>query len=447
MIRLKNESGYVLPYLLVAILLITTLVIVTFNLFFIFNKYEIKKYNKKKLDLACYSAVQQFISGEFKETKSQNIQIDSISVLLNCSYYGFYYRIQAEAKNRMDSSSFSYLLGAEIAEPFSNALVISKSNMDLIVTGKTKIKGDLLGTSPKVTKGFIPGIDRVGDEFLVGKIRKEEMIETQLFNSNLWKKLTGKERWFYSGKDITLKGNVVLDGDFIAKTDSIKNIYVIGDLIVSGELQSKNKKPLTISVTGKTTFENGVKSRTDIQVFCDSTVTIENSDLENVIIYAKGKIELGNGTICKNVQLFSDKGIECNKVKLYYPSLLCLNSGEIKSPQRGKELKIYSSNINGTIMLLSSAFSSNTDKSKIVIESNTIVQGLVYSEKYVEINNSKIIGAIYTNGFYYYKEPSEYINWLVDQDIDRGKLDKKFLLPLGYVKTPRLQIIKEEWNY
>lgn len=55
----NSESGYVLPYLLVSIVLITTLLVITFNLFFLYGKHETKKYNKKKLDLACYSAVQK----------------------------------------------------------------------------------------------------------------------------------------------------------------------------------------------------------------------------------------------------------------------------------------------------------------------------------------------------------------------------------------------------
>jgi hypothetical protein len=49
--------------------------------------------------------------------------------------------------------------------------------------------------------------------------------------------------------------------------------------------------------------------------------------------------------------------------------------------------------------------------------------------------------------FIYYREPTEYINWIVNARIDRRSLDEWFLLPAGFEGAEQRRILKETWIY
>lgn len=446
MLREKNESGYVLPYLLVAILLITTLVVTMFNLFFLYDKYEIRKYNKKKLDLACYSAVQKLIAEDTLDFREiETVLIDSTSVELLIKQKGLYYTVTATAKSKKDSSKVEYLLAERMREPFDNALIITRPSLNAAVTGKTKIIGNILGTTKKIDKGRIFGIAQADSNYLTGSIKTDPMLFQKLYKDSLLLKEFINWGMSEDKKTITLYENILVDKDFVSRYDSVENIIIKGNLTFNGTITAAHNSTKRIYVTGKTLIEQEADIKYNTEVYCDSTVSIKRgATLENILITSKSKIVAEPLVKCKNVQLISQRGIECNSIVLKFPSILCLyiNPGDT-SKQRSK-LSIIKSKINGTVMLLSSEIAASTNKSKILIDSESSVHGVVYSENNVEAYGS-ILGAIYTNNVLYYKKPTEYVNWLVDMKIDRTRLDKHFLMPVGFNNKPQLEILKETW--
>jgi hypothetical protein len=74
------------------------------------------------------------------------------------------------------------------------------------------------------------------------------------------------------------------------------------------------------------------------------------------------------------------------------------------------------------------------------------VQGFIYCENNLELLG-KLYGEAYTYNTYFYQEPTQYINWLVNMEIDRNKLDKWFCFPLGFSTSRNYKIIKESWIY
>jgi len=449
MFKLKNNDnfGYALPYMLVTFLLITTLIYVTINFFYIYNRYEIIKYNKKKIELACFSAVQKYISEDkVNYTGSYTIKVDSINVFLSCGYKGLYYKITASAKYRQDSSVVTYLAAEKAISPFDNAVVISRPGLNAAVAGNTKIIGNILGTSNKIVKGKIFGVEQAKNDYLTGKINVTENIYPKLFNDSLFTNIIAQTKKISVSQSKLFKENVTLTDGFISQYDSISKYYVTGNLSITGNLFNRKSGTKQVFVTGIATFENNVKSDLDLEIYCDSSVTINgNSSLENIIIYAKNKIQIKPDVVCRNVQLFSEKGIECEKTVMNYPSIMCLYVNPKDTSKQKSTISISSSHINGTIMLLASEVASSNNKSKILIDDKSKIQGLIYCENNVDIS-SDLTGILYTYNILYYKKPTEYINWFVDQKIDRSSLDKSFLLPVGFYKTHRLEILKEKWE-
>ncbi|MBI1937432.1 MAG: hypothetical protein HYS25_04845 [Ignavibacteriales bacterium] len=443
----KDESGYALPYLLVTFLLVTTLLVLTINFFYIYNKYEIRKQNKKKLDLACYSAVQQFIAKEKIDLSEEQIfLVDSTEVLLNCRQKGFYYSLTAKSKNKTDSSAVTCLLAEKAEDPFDNAVVISRPGLNAVVAGSTKIVGNILGTTDKVTKGKIFGVGQVRENYHEGIVKASEKIFPKLFNDSV---LTNEI--FNAHDNITsavkiFDENVTIDKYFLARNDTASQLFINGDLTLTGSLTS-NKKTKQIFVSGKTTVETKTVTDVDFEIYCDSTLTINaEAVIENLLVSAKSKIKIGGNVLCKNVQFISQKEIECENAVMNFPSILCLYVEPEDTAKQRSAITINESRINGTIMLLASDAASNKNKSRILIDDKSKIQGLIYSENNVELSSS-VTGTLYTYNIMFYKKPTQYINWLVNLNINRKKLDELFLIPVGFTKSPKLEILKETWEY
>lgn len=441
----NNNSGYILPSVLLISLLVTSLLMGILSIIFFYNAENQKLIKKTELDLACYSALQTFISENQDATKEEIfIKIDSIKVRLRNKIKGIYTEVQTTAYNKKDSSKIYYLLGNQIENQFQNAVIISKDKLRASIAGDTKINGDMLLTSDKVKIGRISGIKSANKNYLNGEIITQEEIQVKLFNELLISN--------QFNNDFLRNNPQYVDGDFelnnATTSEIIENIstQISGDLVVSGEvIEKKLGNTSNLLVSGEVVFNEGTYSSSDMKVVSDSSITIEeNCIIENTILVAESKIIIEGNTHFKNVQLFSKKGIEISGANFRYPSIIAVYSNLDLESNLENKIKIESSIVNGSILCINSTTGLSNNKNLIEIDEDSKVQGLIYSE-----NNSKIAGEvngiIYTHSFWYYKEPTEYINWLVDVKVDREKLDEAFLLPVGFSEVNNFRILKETW--
>ncbi|MCB0744761.1 MAG: hypothetical protein KDC67_12710 [Ignavibacteriae bacterium] len=441
---LKNNNGYILPSVLFISLLVTTLLFGILAIIFFYNNSNQKMINKTKLDLACYSALQQFISNPISTLEAQElIIIDSIKVKLSSKLKGLYTQIATTAINGKDSSKVIYLLGNKMSNTLENAIIISKENLRASVAGNTKVTGDMLLTSDKIKIGRISGIKSAGKNYLDGKITIQEDIETKFFNEQLFLELFNNEELLISSTGID--GSYNLDNESINTLIHNKNSRINGDLIISGDIKSESYSNTNIIVSGEVILRSESRLIANLKIISDSSITIEeNTIIEDAILFSKNKIVIEDNSQLKNVQLFSQKGIEITRSEFKYPSILFVYSNLDEETNLNNKIKIEASIVNGSIMLINSTTGLSNNKNLIEIDEDSKIQGLVYCE-----NNCKIAGdvsgVIYTYSFWYYKEPTEYINWLVDVKVDRNKLNKAFLLPLGLTKVNNYDLLKETW--
>ncbi len=450
MFRLSNsqESGFVLPYVLLISFLITSLLLGIIGIIFFYNKIDLIKLNKKKLDLACTSAVQKFLSEQTTEDfESKNYLIDSIDVLVQKKQKGLYWELEATAKKNNDSSKIKDQFASKMKDPFDNALIFSKPELKAAVTGNTKINGDILTTDDKITIGRIQGIPTPDNDYHNGEIKINKNIQAKFINeqfaSNVFYQNAAQD--FSRGNDVE---SFELNESTVNKALSLKEINVNGDLVVEGNLSSNIKtNGIKFYVTGQTIIKENTTSNIDLAIISDSTIDVNlGCSLENIILSAESKINIFPNCHFKNSQLFSKKDITINSSQFNYPSIVMLYIDASKQTNFNNLIDIKSSIINGSVLLLSSVTGLSANKSKIKLDESSKLQGLVYSENNVDLEG-KISGIVYTYSFWYYKEPTEYINWLVNFNVDRHTLDTNFLLPVGFKNSSSLKILKETWIY
>jgi hypothetical protein len=440
-----DNKGYALTYVLFINLLIFSSVLALMGILFFYNFRSLKVVLKTKLDLACYSAVQILLADTTSASKPEITLIcDSISVNIQQKQLGLFREIIASANTGKDSSAYECIIGCDLQLPFNNAVTITHPRTSVTIAGMTNINGNMELTSAGVTRGNIFGIRNSNDNYILGKVLVNENLQTKFFNDSLISNIFSDS--YLKKESFTTLKTTILDNDFFNKNSLQHNYIIEGDLTLKDSLSIRSYNPYYFRVSGRTTFIKNCFSNLNITIYSDSIAQIENNcRIGNAIVISKTGIYC-EGSSLKSTQLFSQDSILISNSYFSYPSVAANYVNTSDSAKLNSHITVVNSIFNGSIIQVNSIVGQINNKSKITIDKQSKIQGIIYSDNNVELLGT-LLGSIYTYNFYYYKQPSEYINWLIDVNINRGKLDKWFLVPVGFKSKSRYEIINEKWLY
>ncbi|HLN34655.1 MAG TPA: hypothetical protein VK250_05165, partial [Nitrososphaeraceae archaeon] len=352
---------------------------------------------------------------------------------------GFYLEVTITASNKLDSAKVSYLVGNKINNYFDNALVISKPNLSISYSGSTKIEGNILSSANLITQGKIFGISSPDKNYLDGKIIRQDNIPGKLEYDFIFDSVSNNIHINHSNSSIK---EVILDTisrhDYLIESDQ--------DLLISGFQSKPQKIKKVIIKSNKKVNIKGIISNYDLEIYSDSTVTIdEDSQINNLFVLSNNGIVIYN-SILQNIQLISYKDIKMYDANLKYPSSLGIYVKTSNKDNLKNLISLENSIVNGTIILVSDIIGLQANKSKIQIDETSLLNGIVYCENNSEIKGN-IIGSVYTYNTFFYQAPTEYVNWLINLNINRNNFaSNDFLLPIS-PKNNKFKILKEVWYY
>ena len=444
----RSESGYALPSVLFISLLITSLLLSLLSIIYFSTKGTSRILEKKKLKLACFSATQLALSDStIMIADSLIVEMDSIDVLLRISDYGFYKEITSKAYGMNDSIKLRYTVGSSLSEEsiFNNAVVFTRPNIRATVAGDTKIIGNILSTTNRLMIGNIFGLPQASDNYLEGEIRVNKKLKSQIIPDNLFDNIreltSNKSRVFHNQEDYSLDETSI--GTYLTEV----NNYIEMNLTISGKLETGDQESRNIKVHGIIEFAEKTISKKRLELFSDSLIIINsNCKIENAFLYCEGPIIIKGDSYFNNVQMFSRDSIYINNCQFDYPSVICLSIDDTKEEKRDNAVVIEKSVVNGSIIMMTKSSGLSSNRTKITIDKSSKIQGLIYSENNLELLG-EVTGTVITYNFWYYKEPTEYLNWLINTKVNRQELDGWFLLPTVFENLGRLQILREEWIY
>ena len=118
-----SENGYILSSVLLTGFLIISLLFSVLVIVFFNHKLDTKRLIKKRLELACYSAVQMHIASRGKEITDGRYQrmVDSCLVTVSSEMKGVFAIVSSEARQFHDSARVSFLRNRAISPDFINA--------------------------------------------------------------------------------------------------------------------------------------------------------------------------------------------------------------------------------------------------------------------------------------------------------------------------------------
>lgn len=412
------------------------------------NRGTSKLVEQQKLKLACYSVVQMaLVDSSLLYSDSSMIEFEGFNVLLRTRQYGFWREITATSEGINDSIKLKSLIGIKGTEDgyFNNVIIITRPNLRATVVGNTEITGDILGTSDQILMGNIFGEPPIKKDYHKGNKKIDLNIKSQLIPDSLFEQIS---KSFSNTQQVFVEEEQQEINQFNLDqfTEGMQYNFP-GNLQLSGEIKLKSKEQIKYKVSSEIEISENSIIKTPLNLYSDSLIVVKkNCKLENVILYSNGPIIIEEGSTFKNVQFFSTDSIYVKASQFNYPSIICLSIDDTILANQDNAIIIENSIVNGSVLLMTNTSGLSSNRTKIKIDSDSKVQGLVYSENNLELYG-EVLGTVFTYNFWYYKEPTEYINWLINVKINRVELNKWFLLPIAVTSENNYQILKEEWIY
>jgi hypothetical protein len=446
--KLILERGSALITVLVLIVIITASLAVVFS----FSLIHYKNLNLKEaylqakylaeggIEISLDELQKQWDQGVWKKGVSKQISVfeyDSANIQYH-PWGGFLY-LASSASIKNQFSELETFVGFEQSQEFLPAISINPGHSALVVTGDTRIYGDVSVGRSGARKATLAGRPYSGTQIIYGNIIPSSQDNRPPINEEYVNFLFESFRDALSNQPVTNLDNFIVQTDHLISTDNIlepaKNIPIDNTTInekngiISGPVNLICYEPLIIN--------SQLELKNRVKLLCSKPIRIQGKiNLENAILYSPDKIILSNVQDCR-IQIFSEKSIELtNNTCLEYPSLLMVHS----KTDSGNIIIQTDCKISGSLLYLNNLkhTQSSQNQGKIVINKGAVVDGLVYSDNYLTLSG-EVNGMVITDRFYFYYSPTHYFNWIKDGVVDRTRLNGHFKLPVFFNLTnPRL---------
>lgn len=317
------------------------------------------------------------------------------------SSWGVYQMLTAEARHNSLYYGKKLLLGETSPDFFSVAMYVPNNVRYIWASGKTIIKGSCYLPENGMRPDYSGRDGFVGDSLPFGKVLKSEKtlpaIDLQALKQAFSPSSSNDSGIVTSGVD-RLQEPQVIENSF---NNATANFYSGGDITISCTLLSGN-----IIVRSLTQITVSSGCRLHHVILIAPTIVIERDFTGDFQAFAKREISVGENA------------------NLLFPSSLVLVEDTTYSKKSSCFIYIKSdATVRGTMCFMSSSMFSSA--SRVVIDKDATVYGLVYSNSKTEVKG-RVFGSVYTNSFYLQTPSSITENLLHNAEINVRQLPRQF---------------------
>jgi cytoskeletal protein CcmA (bactofilin family) len=459
LLRLKEifcgEHGYALPSVLFLITILSVVILSILALQY-FQRQNIQTATAKvKADFAAQNGITKIFS-ELKSNSDLPLMgrtiersydlADGEKASVTIEWWGFYLYVHSIGSFRRINETRFALVGQTPTERFKNSLVFSNKSHQLVLTGSTHIKGDVLVGPAGVSIGTLSNYPTPRIIPIEGKVKREPNINIQDFDLtkqyDYYDALLGGTipqgieqssiQHFQSESQLHISGGMI--------KPETKYIDIKGNAIIDSGMICR-EDPLYIVIDGELTFG------TDVQV--DGVVCIASSQririsrtahIDGSLLYSRKEIIVEPDAIL-TAQIIAPAILIETGAKMLYPSaLISYVKKNNNDPQKGITIK-KSAQVEGTVVVGTEDKTNNNVF--LNIESAAKISGFVISNAPITLDGS-VDGCVQTKDFYFYESPTTYLGWLRSARIDREALPKSALMTVGIDSLSQLQVL--DWQ-
>jgi hypothetical protein len=448
----KEEHGYALPSILFLITILSVVILSILALQY-FQRQNIQTAAAKvKADYAAQSGISKILS----ELKS-NSDLPSVGQAIERSYdlsdgekanvslqwWGFYLYVRSVGSFRRINETRFALTAQTPTERFKNALVFANKSHQLVLTGSTHIKGDVMVGPSGVSIGTLSNYPTPRVVPIEGQVKRDPKIDMQDFSSakhyDYFDALLGGTipqgveqasiQHFQSESQLHISSRTI--------KPETKYIGIKGNAIIDSGL-IRREDPLYIVIDGELTFGTDVHIDGIVCIASSQSMRIHpGTHIDESILYSRKEIIVEPNTVITAQIIAPSIQIESG-AKMIYPSSLI---SYVKKSNTGQQMGVTIKNggqVEGTIIV---GVEDKTNGSVFLnLESGAKISGFIISENPITLDGS-VDGCVLTKDFYFYQSPTTYLGWLRSARIDREALPKSALMTVGIDSLSKLQIL------
>ena len=440
---IEQEKGSALIYVLISAILLTSTLLVILNYYHLQQRLIDRKgyllQTKYSAEGAIYHYLQKMEdewgfdeAGKIREAIVTISPEDTARIQSIC--WGGFLFISSAANKRSEKFYLEVLAGVHPTSAFDPAVIVNPNSGPLILSGRSRIQGDVLMGAGGIRKGRLWAHEFNRELQVLGNILETSIDPRPAIDlkylATTWKNFQA----LLADEDTRTFPEIMQDTARYFAADSSVSWWEQPVYITNQQFNQKNwhlRGPLILIANEELILKNNLILEHYIQIFSSHSITVQGqgSTFHEVLLYSPEKVVLkGTDNFCG--QIFSDQAIEVqDKSRLHYPTLLTVKS----SSDSGFILVDSASAIAGNIILISKNNQSGNaqNQSKIFIEGGAVVDGLVWSDNYTQVHG-EVNGLVITDQFYEYDPPTIYRNWIMDGIIIRKQLNNRFRLPLFF---------------
>ncbi len=434
----KKKEGYALVSVLTISLVVTGMVFLFLSFIQFINIYSLQKIKRKKAELTAFSAIERFMPETGIPGKTSTFTIEPFNIRVNHSARGLINRFDVQVTRGEDTTNISadYLPSPDSL--FGNALTLTRPNFRGTLAGKNKIEGKVALTRKRIFEGNLQNISRGNRNDIYDNLIVDKNLRSDMFPDSLLSPFFEKDSLFKDGKPTYIEQRILYPDSKLRG-----RFFEFPQLDIKGLPEQDKKAGIFIHSYGDVTISEGTDIYREMNILCSSKLVIEkNVRLRNAVFATVDSIIINGGEF-KNCQFISKTGIRIKDAFFNFPTIICLSNDNSDSSFTQNDIRIYNSIINGSILHLNSVTGLPGNKSTIFIDKESKAHGIIYSENNCELRGA-VFGSVYTYNLYYVEDKKEYINWFVNLEINRNKLDPEFLAPAFFNNNKKLKLVKYE---
>jgi hypothetical protein len=451
-IFIDEEHGYALPSILFLITILSVVILSILALQY-FQRQSIQTAAAKvKADYAAQSGISKIFSelksksdlplmGQAIERSYDLADGEKASVILE--WWGFYLYVRSIGSFRKINETRFALVGQTPTERFKNSLVFANKNHQLVLTGSTHIKGDVLVGPAGVSIGTLSNYPTPRIVPIEGKVKRDPEIGIQDFDlTNQYDYYDallmgtiphGVEQasiqYFQSGSQIHISSGII--------KPETKYVVIKGNAIIDNAL-IRREDPLYIVIDGELTFGTDVRIDGVVCIASSQSMRIHRTaHIDGSILYSRKEVIVEPDAIHSAQIIAPSIQIETGAKMLYPSALISYIKKDNNAQQKGITIK-NNTKVEGTIIV--SAEESTNSSVFLNIESAAKISGFIISNNPITLDGS-VDGGVLTKDFYFYESPTTYLGWLRSARIDRDALPKSALMTVGIDSLSQLQVL------
>ena len=449
---LNSKEGYALPSILLLVTVLSSIILSILIVQYLQRQSTLLDVAQVKADYAALNGINQMLVKmnsrtaqiRFGEEETQEYFYESQSLSrITFQQWGFYYFIRARGKEGRITSERIALAGSKLPRLFENALIFTNNNHQLVLSGTTHIKGDVITGRSGMTIGTLPDFPTPRSVPVDGKTKKES---SSIYSLQRWQQVVDDLNDFVDQKyipQVSSESIVRLNTNGISRLDSstipqnARIIIVGGRAALSGRF-IRRSETLFILAQGDVIFQNDASLCGCIAVCSKKSIVVPSSvQIESAILFSQSAIQV-EADASISAQLIAPVIDVHNSAHCKYPSVLV--SSRPADP-KGLKQEIQLENgtqVEGVVVLLSKTM--RNERCIINLQSGAKLKGVLISEKEMTLDGS-VNGIVLTKDFYFYSSPTTYFGWIRSGKIDRSALPSSFLIPMGFSEKDQLDIL------